>query len=452
MGRKPKKPKKQYFAHSVIRAMTKEAAGMTIEGTGIALVSIVAMQEDAVRYSKPVTFWNSQLSTILGFKSVGSFRRIRALCVKHGWLDYAPKKTRKPGLYSAKIPKEYADFQNDIVTECIGFSDDKVTESNQSQANKPTNDHTNDELMTTPFIPIPNNLLLTKGENGGTEKGSEIRPIEKESKEDIFDNSNNLKAVEADVLNPEENQEDDMPYYPPKPHEETNPQSTEDKPKEKREHKPIYHENADTSEKGLRLRVLDAKRILIDSFGVFEKVAQELSESIPEYFRGDMSQWIATLEKYMDWMIIKIDTDGEGWIQGNKATALVGAIRNQYDFSSDYQSWDSSRKLREKVNEGKEASEKIKTDRDNAQLSFDDKMGNIPEEKRIEFCKSILEAVENAAGKTSVVANRIRKQYLRRTNGAWLGENVGIFKTYTANVIPEKIEEIIQEYSLQTTS
>ena len=48
----------KFHAHKVVRVMTKECAVHSIGQAGFCLVTIVAMQEDAVQYKKEVTFWN----------------------------------------------------------------------------------------------------------------------------------------------------------------------------------------------------------------------------------------------------------------------------------------------------------------------------------------------------------------------------------------------------------
>ena len=101
-------PQRQpFFAQRVIRAMTKTAAAQEIGATGFALVSLVAAQEDAKRYTGPVTYYNGQLSALLGIRKWETLDATRARVVAAGWLHYdaPPAGSRTvPGAYWTLIP------------------------------------------------------------------------------------------------------------------------------------------------------------------------------------------------------------------------------------------------------------------------------------------------------------------------------------------------------------
>lgn len=95
-----------FFAMRIIRLMTKSAAAMEIGSDGVALVAIVAAQEDACRYTRPVNFWNNQLAPLIGVRGgdPDGLRRVRERCVRAGWLQYKPGNKRQPARYFVTIP------------------------------------------------------------------------------------------------------------------------------------------------------------------------------------------------------------------------------------------------------------------------------------------------------------------------------------------------------------
>jgi len=104
----PLHPKRSpFFAARVIRLMTKTAAAQEIGTSAFALVCIVGMQEDtkAVRYSRPVTYFNDQLMSLLGVNSRAALERARSKAVQAGWLNYIPGGKGRPGKYWIGIPQ-----------------------------------------------------------------------------------------------------------------------------------------------------------------------------------------------------------------------------------------------------------------------------------------------------------------------------------------------------------
>lgn len=95
-----------YFAMRFIRLLTKSAAAMQIGSDGVLLLVIVAGQEDACRYTRPVNFWNTQLATLIGLRGSDehALRRVRERCIKAGWLKYLPGNKQQPASYYVTIP------------------------------------------------------------------------------------------------------------------------------------------------------------------------------------------------------------------------------------------------------------------------------------------------------------------------------------------------------------
>jgi hypothetical protein len=100
-------PKREaFFAVRFLRLLTKSAAMMHIGMDGFAMLMVIVGQEDACRYTRPVNFWNTQLSNLLGMRGADEHgvRRIRDRCVKAGWLQYQAGNKQQPAAYFVTIP------------------------------------------------------------------------------------------------------------------------------------------------------------------------------------------------------------------------------------------------------------------------------------------------------------------------------------------------------------
>ncbi len=95
-----------HFAHKVVRLMIRCCAAQEIGTDGFLLVTVIAHTEDAKRYSGPVTFWNDQLTSVLGFKSWGKLARARNKAVAGRWLHYEPGKKGTVGRYWTTVPPD----------------------------------------------------------------------------------------------------------------------------------------------------------------------------------------------------------------------------------------------------------------------------------------------------------------------------------------------------------
>lgn len=101
----PKRP--PYFAHRLVRLMTKTAAALEIGPEGCWLVSIIVFVEDAKQYRGPVKYFNETLAPVCGFASIGRLIRARTKAVKAGWLHYESGGKGVAGTYWAEIPSQY---------------------------------------------------------------------------------------------------------------------------------------------------------------------------------------------------------------------------------------------------------------------------------------------------------------------------------------------------------
>ena len=105
-----------YFAHRVIRLMTRTCAAQEAGPDACWLVAVIVHTEDAKRYRAPVTFWNDQLQSVLGF-TWGKLDRARKRAIAAGWLHYEPGGKGKVGRYWATIPPAFEGLAADAVDE-----------------------------------------------------------------------------------------------------------------------------------------------------------------------------------------------------------------------------------------------------------------------------------------------------------------------------------------------
>lgn len=94
-----------FFALRYGRLLAKSGAGENIGPTGVAICLIVAMYEDAKRYTAPATFFNSVLQGMLGIAKWETLSRARDKAVEAGWLQFQTGgRKRSPGRYWVVIP------------------------------------------------------------------------------------------------------------------------------------------------------------------------------------------------------------------------------------------------------------------------------------------------------------------------------------------------------------
>ncbi len=99
-------PRPAYFANRVLRLAIKTALAQHCGTEGLALLSVIAMTEDARRYRGPVTFWNEQLLPLVGFAKWERLDRARQSLIDAGWLAYEPGGRHRPGRYRVTIPAD----------------------------------------------------------------------------------------------------------------------------------------------------------------------------------------------------------------------------------------------------------------------------------------------------------------------------------------------------------
>ena len=100
----PKRP--PFFAYRFCRLMAKACLANRIGPEGCWLLTIIAQTEDAAGYRQPVTFWNGQLTPLVGVGSESAFRRLREKCVNAGWLHYRAGRKGVAPAYWVVVPPE----------------------------------------------------------------------------------------------------------------------------------------------------------------------------------------------------------------------------------------------------------------------------------------------------------------------------------------------------------
>lgn len=110
-----------HFAHKFCRTLTKSAAAQELGPEACWLLSVIVHQEDAIRYSRPVTFWNDQLLPLCGFGSRKRLESARRKAIEGGWIHYKPGGKSKPGRYWVTIPDAFEDLSDSPVDEGGSF-------------------------------------------------------------------------------------------------------------------------------------------------------------------------------------------------------------------------------------------------------------------------------------------------------------------------------------------
>ena len=93
-----------YFSHRFMRLLAETRAAQEIGSLSAWLLTVIVLQEDAGRYRRAVTFWDEQLTPLLGVKSLKVLRLAREKAVEFGWLHYEAGSRARPGRYWVTTP------------------------------------------------------------------------------------------------------------------------------------------------------------------------------------------------------------------------------------------------------------------------------------------------------------------------------------------------------------
>ena len=100
----PQRPK--VFPIRVIQALRQQNAARDIGAVGCWLVSLIAETEDRFGCCRAVNFPNSTLCELMGSISENTLAKVRAACVKAGWLHYEKGNRSQAPIYWVTIPNE----------------------------------------------------------------------------------------------------------------------------------------------------------------------------------------------------------------------------------------------------------------------------------------------------------------------------------------------------------
>lgn len=104
-------PRQPYFAQKFIRLMTKTAAAQELGPSACWMLSVIACQEDAKRYTEPAKYYYEQLMPLCGFTSRKQLRAAIEKAESLGWLNYQAGTKGIPGKFFVAIPERFQDLQ-----------------------------------------------------------------------------------------------------------------------------------------------------------------------------------------------------------------------------------------------------------------------------------------------------------------------------------------------------
>jgi hypothetical protein len=125
--------RESFFAHRFVRLLTKTAAAQELGPEVAWLLTVVAHQEDAKRYSSAVTYWNEQLMPLCGFRSKGRLIRARQAAVDSGWLHYESGGRNQAGRYWCLIPDGFEQLPDGPCDESDSFQNRTANSTDEAQ-------------------------------------------------------------------------------------------------------------------------------------------------------------------------------------------------------------------------------------------------------------------------------------------------------------------------------
>lgn len=117
----PEYPRREpFFALRFLRLIDALRLSAEIGENAVALLKVIAVQEDAKRYRSPVTYFNDALLRTLNFAKEERLNDARKRAVSAGWLHYGFRGNRKAGEYWVTIPQAYQSIRDECADDsCI---------------------------------------------------------------------------------------------------------------------------------------------------------------------------------------------------------------------------------------------------------------------------------------------------------------------------------------------
>lgn len=98
--------REQFFFNRFVREMADRAVASELGKDVFALLTIIAVQEDSCRYTKPVSFYSLPLMEKCGFSKFAQLANAREVAERHGWLKFVSRGSgsRQAASYFVTIP------------------------------------------------------------------------------------------------------------------------------------------------------------------------------------------------------------------------------------------------------------------------------------------------------------------------------------------------------------
>jgi hypothetical protein len=101
-----------YFAHRYLRLLAKSASAQDLGPSVCWLLAVIAIQEDAKRYTEPAKYYLDQLTPICGFQSKQTLTTAITKACAGGWLHYAAGGKGRPGRFMVTIPAQFLELED----------------------------------------------------------------------------------------------------------------------------------------------------------------------------------------------------------------------------------------------------------------------------------------------------------------------------------------------------
>lgn len=194
----PKRPR--FFACRFIRELAKHCVANELGPQAFTLLTVIATTEDARGYTDAVTFFNEQLLPQVGLGSVDSLDRVRAKCIKAGWLHYIPGGRRLgPGRYWVTIPDRHSEIAGAPADEAIETAVLLRIDAEQSTVQSTVQSAEQSAEQGAVQTPVPNSVPQPCGAKHGANREQTAEP----SSLCLYPNTSPAVAGEVKVAKPE---------------------------------------------------------------------------------------------------------------------------------------------------------------------------------------------------------------------------------------------------------
>lgn len=173
--------REKFFAQRFHRIMAKLCIAQEVGSLGYAILSVVVSQEDACRYRKAVTYYDSQLMPLLGCKSDSQIVKTRRKLVSSGWLHFEPGRKGVPSSYWVTIPEQFKDVEDTGIGEHVDgirsireANEERKRNASGTNEERIENERGTNEEHSLPYtlLPIPSSLCPSETESAKSDAAS----------------------------------------------------------------------------------------------------------------------------------------------------------------------------------------------------------------------------------------------------------------------------------------